>query len=130
MLLIFGMTSASLAIYTMTAMQNSAQYAALMVATSKVKNLSTGQITTTNTTATAQCSASIPNTDAEYYACQGLPPWATFTITTTETCGTTPSVAVSISVNASMAAVADVFHIFGNKTLTSNVFVMKEGTCP
>jgi len=129
MIITFGFISISLALYTMSLMQGAAQYAALVVATGQTTSLSTGPISTTNTTATTTCSGSLSSTQAEYYACQGLPGWATFTVTTTENCAI-PSVSVSLSVKATAAALVDFFGIFPGGTLTSNAVVMKEGTCP
>ncbi len=129
MLIIFSAIATCLALHTMSAMQGAAQYGALMVATGQAKNLTSGPISTTNTTATTKCSGTISSSDAEYYACQGLPSWATFTVTTTENCAT-PSVTVSLSVKASQAALTDIFAIFGTSNLTSSAVVMKEGTCP
>lgn len=129
MVLIFGFISFSAVFYTWSAMQNAAQYAALMVATGQIKNLSSGALSSSNTTATTHCSSSLTNTEAEYYACENLPSWATFTVTTTESCST-PSVEVSLSTSASTAAIADIFQFFTGKTLVSNVTVMKEGSCP
>jgi Flp pilus assembly protein TadG len=129
MLITFSAIATCLALDTMSAMQGAAQYGALMVATGQAENLTSGPVSTTNTTATAKCSGSISSLDAEYYACQGLPSWATFTVTTTENCAT-PSVTVSLSVKASQAALAYIFGIFGSSDLMSNAVVMKEGTCP
>lgn len=129
MLMTFGFIAISAVFYTWSSMQNAAQYAALMVATGQVKSLSTGAITTSNSTATATCSSSLPSTEAEYYACSGLPSWVTFTVTTTENCAT-PSVTVSLSASASAAAIADVFSIFTGTTLVSNAVVMKQNQCP
>jgi len=129
MLLIFGFISISSIFYTMSAMQNAAQYAASLVATGQITSLSTGPITTTNTTATVKCGSTLTATEAEYYACTDLPGWASFTVTTTENCAT-PSVAVSLSVDASAAAIVDMFQMFTGKTLVGNAVVMKEGQCP
>lgn len=129
MVVTFGFISVCLAIYTMTAMQNAAQYAAYMVATGQTKSISSGPLSTSNTTATTACSGSLASTQAEYYACQGLPSWASFTVTTTENCAT-PSVSVNLSVNATSAAVADIFGIFSGSSLSSNAVAMKQGACP
>jgi Flp pilus assembly protein TadG len=129
MVITFGFISISLAIYTMTAMQNAAQYAAFMVATGQAKSISTGPLSSSNTTATTTCSGSLPSTEAEYYACKGLPAWASFTVTTTENCAT-PSVSVNLSVKASAAGISDIFGIFSNNSLSSNAVAMKEGACP
>ena len=120
LLVAFGMISINLAIYTMSAMQSAAQYAALMGATGQAKSFH-GMAT--------QCSGSLSSTQVEYYACQGLPTWATFTVTATENCAT-PSVSVSLSVNAEAAAVSDIFKILSGTTLTSSAVEMKQGTCP
>jgi Flp pilus assembly protein TadG len=130
MLVTFGCISLCLAVYTMTAMQNSAQYAAYMVATGQTKSISTGVLSAANTTATTTCSGSLTTTQAEYYACQGLPSWASFTVTTTENCAT-PSVSVKLAVKADSAVITDVFGIFsGSSSLSSKAVVMKEGACP
>lgn len=116
MMTIFGFIGMSAVFYTMSAMQNAAQYAALLVATGQITHLSNGALSTTNTTATTTCSSSLTSTQAEYYACAGLPSWVSFTVTTTENCAT-PSVAVSLSASASAAAISDIFAIFTGKTL-------------
>jgi Flp pilus assembly protein TadG len=129
MVISFGFISVCLALYTMTAMQNAAQYAAYMVASGQTKAISSGALSSSNTTATTTCSGSLSSTEAEYYACQGLPTWATFTVTTTENCAT-PSVSVNLSVSATSAAVADIFGIFSSTNLTSSAVAMKQGACP
>ena len=129
MLMTFGFITLSAVFYTWSAMQNGAQYAALMVATGQVKSLSTGAITTSNASATTACSGSLSSTEAEYYACSGLPSWVTFTVTTTENCST-PSVSVSLSASATAAAISDIFSIFSGKTLVASSVVMKQGSCP
>ncbi len=129
MLMTFGVIAVGAVFYTLSAMQSATQYAALMVATGQIKSISTGAFTTSNTTATTTCSGSLTSTEAEYYACTGLPSWVTFTVTTTENCAT-PSVAVSLSASATTAAIADVFSIFTGKTLVANSVVMKQGQCP
>lgn len=129
MLLTFGFIAMSAVFYTWSSMQSGAQYAALLVATGQIKNLSTGAITANNATATTTCSSSLTSTEAEYYACTGLPSWVTFTVTTTENCAT-PSVTVSLSASASAAAIADVFAIFTGKSLVSSAVVMKQPPCP
>ncbi|HUB15969.1 MAG TPA: TadE/TadG family type IV pilus assembly protein [Acetobacteraceae bacterium] len=127
--LVFGFIAVSTVFYTWSTMQNAAQYAAMLVATGQITSLSTGTISSSNNTATTQCSSSLTSTEAEYYACSSLPSWATFSVTTTETCSV-PSVEVSVSVNGSAAAIVDFFGIFAGTTLTSNATVMKEGSCP
>ncbi len=129
MLMVFGFIAVSSVFYTWSAMQNAAQYAALMVSTGQIKSLSNGAFTARNTTATATCSGSLTTTEAEYYACTGLPSWTSYTVTTTENCST-PSVTVSLSASAATAAIADVFAIFTGKTLVASAVVMKEGQCP
>jgi hypothetical protein len=116
-------------LFTWSAMQNSAQYAALLVSTGQVKSLSTGAITTANETATTACSSSLTSTEAEYYACYGLPGWGSYTVTTTENCAV-PSVQVSISASASSIAIGDVFALFSGETISAQSVVMKEGQCP
>jgi Flp pilus assembly protein TadG len=127
--ILFGFLATNIMFFTWAAMQDSAQLAARMVSTGQVKNFANGAITTSNTTSTVTCSASLTSTQAEYYACQGLPSWATFTVTASENCSV-PSVTVSISVNAKSAALADVYSIFTGKTLVAQSVLMKEGLCP
>lgn len=129
LLLLFGCIATNTLLFTWSAMQTAAQYAAQMVSTGQITKLSTGTITSSNNTATTKCSSTLTSSEAEYYACTGLPGWGTFTVTTTESCAV-PSVTVSLSAAAGTAAVADVFKIFTKKTLTAQAVVMKQGTCP
>lgn len=128
MAVMFGFMATNVLFFTWSAMQDSAQYAARMMATGQVKTYANGTITTSNTTSTSVC-GNVSSGVVEYYACQGLPSWATFTVTATENCAV-PSVSVSISVNAKAAALADVFSIFTGKTIVANSTMMKEGLCP
>lgn len=127
--ILFGFIATNVLFFTWAAMQDSAQMAARMVSTGQVKNFANGAITLANTTSTVTCSGSLTTTQAEYYACQGLPSWATFTVTATENC-TVPSVTVSVSVDAKAAALADVYSLFTGKTLVAQSVLMKEGLCP
>lgn len=129
MTIMFGFLATNVMFFTWAAMQDSAQMAARMIATGQVKNFANGAITTANTTSTVTCSGTLATTTAEYYACQGLPSWATFSVTASENCAV-PSVSVSISVGASAAALADIFSIFSGKTLVAQSVMMKEGVCP
>ena len=119
-MLLFGFIAASAVFYSWSTMQNNAQYAALLVSTGQVKSWNTGAI---------NCSGSLSNTKAEYYACSGLPSWATFTVTTAENCAV-PNVTVSISASATKAAIVDVYKVFTGKTLLASAVVMKQGLCP
>jgi Flp pilus assembly protein TadG len=129
LILIFGFVSMSAVFYTFSSMQNAAQYAAMLVSTGQIKNVSTGALSSSNTTATTSCSGSLVSTEAEYYACGSLPSWASYTVTTTENCAT-PSVEVSLSASASAAAIVDIFQFFTGKSLVANATEMKEGSCP
>ncbi len=129
MAVVFGFLATNILFFTWAAMQDSAQMAARMMATGQVKSFTNGAITLANTTSTTTCSASIASTTVEYYACQGLPNWATFTVTATENCNV-PSVNVSISVGAKSAALADIFSVFSGKTIVAQSTLMKEGLCP
>lgn len=129
MTVMFGFMATNVLFFTWAAMQDSAQYAARMVATGQVKNFANGAITTANTTSTVVCSGSLNTAMAEYYACQGLPSWATFTVTASEDCAV-PSVSVSISVSATAAALADIYAVFAGKTIVAQSVLMKEGVCP
>lgn len=80
-LLLVGGIAASTVFQTLSTMQNNAQYAARMLSTGQVKRLSTGLISTATVTATTTCSPSLATNQAEYYACIGLPTYATFTVT-------------------------------------------------
>jgi len=129
MTVMFGFMATNVLFFTWAAMQDSAQFAARMVATGQVKNFANGAITLANTTSTVVCSGTLNTTMAEYYACQGLPTWATFTVTASEDCAV-PSVSVSISVSATSAALADIYAIFAGKTIVAQSVLMKEGVCP
>ena len=117
---VFGFISLSAVFFTMTAMQVSAQLSARLVSTGQVTSFSGKQVS---------CSASLSSTQAEYYACSGLPTWAAFSVTTAEDC-TVPSVTVTISTSGSAAAIADMMRLFTAKTISATSVVMKEGLCP
>ena len=129
MLLVFGFISVSTVFYTWSTMQNAAQYAAMLVSTGQIKSISSGALSSSNTSASTACSGTLTSSEAEYYACSNLPSWASFTVTTTENCAV-PSVEVSLSVSATQAAIVDIFEFFTGITLTANATVMKEGSCP
>ena len=129
MMLLFGFIATAAVFFTWSTMQSNAQYAALLMATGQVQQLSTGTISTTNKTATTTCSSSLTSTEVEYYACTGLPSWLPVTVTSTENCAV-PSVTVSLSASASTAAIADVYSFFSGKSLVAQSVLMKEGQCP
>lgn len=129
LMLLFGFIATASIFFTMSTMQNNAQYAALMMSTGQIKNLSTGPITTSNYTATTACSSSLKSTQVEYYACTGLPSWVPATVTVAEDCAS-PNVSIRLSASGSAAALADIFHFFSSRTLSASAVLMKEGQCP
>ena len=129
LMLLFGFIATASIFFTISTMQNNAQYAALMMATGQIKNMSTGPITSSNYTATTACSGSMTSTQVEYYACTGLPNWVPATVTVTENCAS-PNVSVSLSASGSAAALADVFQFFSSRTLSASAVLMKDGQCP
>ena len=129
MLMVFSFVALSTIFFSWSAMQNSAQYAALMVSTGQVKSVSSGALSSTNNSATTTCSSSLTSSEAEYYACTGLPGWGNYTVTTTENCAV-PSVAVSISATGASIALMDIFEFFSGQTFSAQSVVMKEGQCP
>ena len=129
MVMMFCFIATSAVFQTWSSMQNYAQYAARVMSTGQIKNFSNGAITAGNASSTVTCSGSLNNTQVEYYACNGLPTWATFTVTATQNCAT-PSVTINISVSAAGVAISDIFAMFAGKTLTATSVMMKEGLCP
>lgn len=129
LLLCFGFIAINAAFQTRSTMQNTAQLAARMMATGTVKNLSTGALSAANTTATTTCGGSLATTQVEYYACTGLPNWATYSVTATQNCAV-PSVTVSIQATNFTAAVGDIYDFLLGKTITAQAVLMKEGPCP
>ena len=128
--LVFGVISVNSIFYTMSVMQGNALYAAQLVAIGQVTSNNNGTITSSNTSSTAVACSPVPaTTKAEYYACNGLPGWATYTVSTTENCAT-PSVTVAITVSASAAALADVMRFFSSTNVTTTGVAMKQGSCP
>jgi Flp pilus assembly protein TadG len=120
LLMLFGFIATNTMFYTWSVMQNNVQYAALMLATGQVTSFSSSGVT---------CGSSLGTTQVEYYACSGLPGWATFTATATETCSV-PNVSVTLSVNASAAGLANIYSLFSGKTLSAQSTTMKQGNCP
>lgn len=128
LLLCFGFIGVNAALYTRSSMQNAAQLAARMMATGQVTNFTSGAISGATATNTTTCAAGMSNTTVEYYACNGLPTWATFTVTATQTCAV-PSVTVRISASGFTAAAGDAFDFLLGKTIAAQAVMMKEGTC-
>ena len=118
MLIVFGFIATNLLFFTLSIMQNSANYAAVMLAT--------GNATTANTGTLVACSGPPASGTAELYACTGLPSWATFQASSLRNCSTL-KVSVTISVSASAAALADVFNIFTGETLMTTSYGMPQG---
>jgi Flp pilus assembly protein TadG len=129
LLVVFAFVATNALFYTWSSMQNNAQYAARLMATGQITSMANGAISTSNTTNTVACGSTLASSDVEYYACTGLPSWASFTVTVTENCAT-PDVEVNLSVSASSAALADLYGIFKGKTLSTQAVMMKEATCP
>jgi Flp pilus assembly protein TadG len=130
LMLCFGFIATSSIYNTWGNMQSNTQYAARMMSTGQVANNTNGAFSTSNASSSVSCSSSkVTSTTVEYYACTGLPTWATYTVTTTENCAV-PSVTVGLSANASAAAIADVENFFAGKTINSQTVFMKEGSCP
>jgi Flp pilus assembly protein TadG len=131
MVLCFGFIATSSVYNTWGSMQTATQYAARLMSTSGSSLGNTnGAFSATNTSSSVACTSSkVTSSTVEYYACNGLPTWATFTVTTTENC-TVPSVTVSLSASATAAAIADVENFFAGKTITAQTVFMKEGSCP
>ena len=130
MILMFGFIATSSVYNTWGSMQAGTQYAARMMSTGQISSNTNGAFSSSNTSSSVSCSSSkVTSSTVEYYACTGLPTWATYTVTTTENCAT-PSVTVSLQASASAAAIADVEKFFSGKTITSQTVFMKEGSCP
>ena len=132
MMLLFSFIAVNLVFYTMTVMQNQAQYAAMAVASKLVNNNAAGTFVAHSSSGPTLCSAaSVTATTAEYYACGGLPSWANFSVSTTEACGgNVPTITITITVSAAAAALADVADVFLGKTLSTSSVAMMQGTCP
>ncbi len=129
MMLMFGFIATSAVFNTWSSMQANSQYAARMMSTGQINNNVNGAFSTANTSSSTACGASLTNTQVEYYACAGLPSWASYTVTTAENCAV-PSVTVSVSASAAAAAIADIENFFAGKTIVSQTVFMKEGSCP
>lgn len=129
LVLCFGFIGVNAAMFTRSAMQNTAQLAARMMATGQVKNFATGPIAGATATATTTCSGSLASTTVEFHACQGLPNWATFTVTASQNCAV-PSVTVRIQATGfNGTTTGDRYGVLLGKTMTASVVMMKEGTC-
>lgn len=121
MMMIFGFISVNLLFITLSDMQNSAYNAAFVMATGQITSFQSKAVT---------CSSSLSSSSAEYYACQNLPGWATFTATATENCTAPAQVTVQVAATSSVTLGADIFSFFSGRTLASNSTLMKQGTCP
>lgn len=129
LLMCFGFMGANAAMMTRSTAQNTAQLAARMMATGQVKNFASGAISGATASATTTCSGTLASTTVEYYACQGLPTWATFTVTASQNCAV-PSVTVTIQATGfSSAATGDRLGVLVGRTISATAVMMKEGTC-
>ena len=129
LLMCFGFIGVNAALSTRSAMQNTAQLAARMMATGQVKNFASGPITGATATATTTCAPTLASTTVEYHACQGLPSWATFTVTATQNCAV-PSVTVQVQASSfNRTATGDRMNLLLGRTLSASSVMMKEGTC-
>jgi Flp pilus assembly protein TadG len=129
MLLCFSFIAVTMALQARSTMQTSAQMAARMMSTGQVTNFATGPIAGATATATTVCSPSLASTTVEYHACAGLPTWASYSVTATQTCAV-PSVTVRIQASGfSAAVIGDRYGILAGKVLTVSSAMMKEGTC-
>ncbi len=123
LMMVFGFISVNLIYLSWSSMQNSAYNAAFLMATGQITSFQSKAVT---------CSGSLSSTSAEYYACQNLPTWASFTATATESCSTTaPStVTVLVAANGSTTGGTDIFSFFSGKVVSANATMIKQGTCP
>lgn len=121
MIILFGFIATNAIFLTLSTMQNNVQYAGILMAT--------GQITSFQSIAVS-CGGALTTSQVEYYACQRLPGWAVFTATATQNCTVPATVTVKLTVNATNAAIADVFSFYAGKTLQAVSTNMKQGSCP
>ena len=129
LLMCFGFIAVNAAMMTRSTAQNTAQLAARMMATGQVKNFASGAISGPTASATTTCSGSLASTTVEYYACQGLPAWATFTVTASQNCSV-PSVTVRVQASGfNSAMTGDRMSVLLGRTVTATSVMMKEGTC-
>lgn len=130
MLMCFGFIATSAVFNTWASMQANTQYAGRMMSTGQITTNINGTISSTNSSSSVSCNSSkVTSGTVEYAACNGLPGWSSFTVTTAENCSV-PSVTVTLSASASSAAIADVENIFSGKTISAQSVFMKEGSCP
>jgi Flp pilus assembly protein TadG len=123
LMMIFGFISANLIFISWSNMQNAAYNAAFLMATGQITSFQSRAVT---------CTGSLSSSSAEYFACQNLPSWASFTATVTESCSTTvPStVTVQVTPTASPTMGTDIFSFFSGRIIVANATMIKQGTCP
>ena len=147
-LAMFGFIGINLAFFVMSAMQNNAQYAAMVVATGQISSSANGSFSSTSSAATwLSCSStpaspssalasSVTSTTAEYYACSGLPSWSSYRVKVWKNCTTAPySVGVMIGIDPAspnpaiglVTSLASLGDSTGAMSVTS--VSMKQGTC-
>ena len=139
LLVVFGLIASNVLFFTLSVMQSRALLAAQLVGVGTTTSNANGAFTLATTGASnVTCSSSLATTTVEYQACNGLPSWATFSITSQESCtsGTVPqTIAVTISANSSAAALADIFNLFAGQTLSATATAgmynaVNASTCP
>jgi len=123
LIMLFGFIATGAAMFSWAGMQNNAQNAALTQATNT---------TITHAGTATTCVSTLTATQAEYWACLGLPNWATFQATVTENCTSTPNtVTVLVQVaSGSNAGLADTYGFFKGKSLSAQAIQMiQTGIC-
>ena len=121
LLMIFSFIAMNAVFYTLQSMQGAVQNAATLMATGQLTSFSGANVT---------CSSSLATTTVEYYACQNLPDWVTFTAYVTRNCTAPAMVTVLLTADAKSAALADTYSFFQGKTLSAKSMMMKQGSCP
>jgi hypothetical protein len=127
MLCLFGITAFASTLFIENNMVNAAR--------ESVRQMAVHHDTPFNPSGVVQCDAAAPPVDdekesAEYIACSYLTIWGTdFTVDASWDCPAEDKATVEITLDASQAAVMDVFGFFNGKELTAKVTMRKEDAC-
>jgi hypothetical protein len=128
MLCLFGITAFASTLFIENNMVNAAR--------ESVRQMAVHHDTPFNASDVVQCDAAAAPADedekesAEYIACSYLESWGTdFTVDASWGCPAVDKATVEIRLDASQAAIMDVFGFFNGKQLTAKVSMRKEDAC-
>ena len=128
MLCLFGITAFASTLFIENNMVNAARESVRQMAVLEAPYNTSGSVQCDDPAAGPPAAGEKPS--AEFIACSYLAFWGTdFTVDASTDCPVDDKATVEITLDASQAAIMDVFGFFNGKTLTAEVSMRKEDAC-